>query len=85
MSWQYWPQPWAQGWTNTYEEYPQDPQYQQPYPVFPSQYFPQHVQTTQPQNPNPQLSLLFPQRPNQLPTQLLPNPNNNKNSRSTIL
>ena len=26
--------------------------------------------------PNPQLSLLFPQRPNQLPAQPLPNPNN---------
>lgn len=29
---------------------------------------------------NPQLSLPFPQRPNQFPTQPLPNPNNNKNS-----
>lgn len=61
-------------------KYPQYPQCQQPYPIFPPQYFPQHVQPTHPQNPNLQLSLPFPQRPNQLPAQSLPNPNNNRNS-----
>ena len=77
MPWKSWPQPWAQGWENPYGKYPK---YQQPYPIFQPQYFPQHVQPTQPQNPNPEVSLSFPQRPNQLPTQPLSNPNNNKNS-----
>ena len=45
---QSWPQPWAQGWKNNYGKYPQYLQYQQPYLVFTPQYFPQHVQPTQP-------------------------------------
>lgn len=43
MPWQTWLQPWAQEWKNPYGKYPQYPQYQQPYHVFPPQYFPQHV------------------------------------------
>ena len=62
MTWQYLPQPWAQGWRNPYGKCHQCPQYQQPYHAFP----PQHVQPTQPQYPNPKLSLPFPQRQNQL-------------------
>lgn len=78
---QYWPQPWSQGWKNPYgkfPQYPQYPQFQQSYPTFSPQYYPRPVQQTQPHSVNPQLSLPFPQRPNQLPAQPLPNPNNNK-------
>jgi len=63
-----------------YPQYPQFPQFQQSYPTFPPQYYHRPAQQTQPHNLNPQLSFPFPQRPNQLPTQPLPNPNNNKNS-----
>lgn len=60
MPWKPWPQPRAQGWKNPYGKYPKYPQFQQPYPIFPPQYFPESFQPSQPQNPNPQLSLPFP-------------------------
>ena len=78
MPWKPWPQTWAQGWKNTYGKYPQYPQFQQSYLIFPPQFFSQPVQPSQPQNSNPQLSIPFRQRPNKLPSQPLPNQNNNK-------
>lgn len=35
MPWQYWPQPWSQGWKNPYGKFPQYPQFPQSYPTFP--------------------------------------------------
>lgn len=81
MPWQPWPPKsqnpsWAQAWKNNYGKYPQNPQFQQPCPSFPLQYYPQPSQPYQFQNPNQQISIPFPQKPNQLPAQSLPNPNN---------
>eukprot|EP00253_Pinus_taeda_P007789 PITA_07789 len=89
---QYQSQPWAQGVKNPYGRFAQFyqyppyfqgypiPQNQQQNPQLPNQSpqlslpFPQ--QQSSQQNQNPQLLLPFQQKPNQLPAQPLPNPNN---------
>ena len=80
MPWQPWAQQqsWNQGWKDPYGRYSQYQKQLPPYPNFPPQYFPQinQLPQAQAQNENPQLSLPFSQRPNQLPIQPLPKTNN---------